>query len=105
MKTIWTVLITLLVLAMLGVAAVYSRSFNIAADDPHWGVTTQVIETMRERSIARQAKELASSIRLDDSTLIANGASEYAEMCTACHLAPGMKDTELRKGLYPVPPL
>jgi len=105
MKTIWTVLITLLVLVVLGVAVVYSGSFNIAADDPHWGGTTQVIEALRERSISRQAKAVPASIRLDDSKLIANGASEYAEMCTECHLAPGMNDTELRKGLYPMPPL
>jgi ketosteroid isomerase-like protein len=25
-------------------------------------------------------------------------------MCTGCHLAPGMKDTEMRTGLYPKPP-
>ena len=105
MKTIWTVLITLLVLAVLGAAVVFSGTFNIAADDPHWGVTSKVIESMRERSISRQAKNLAAAKSLDDATLIANGASEYAEMCTACHLAPGMKDTELRKGLYPMPPL
>jgi mono/diheme cytochrome c family protein len=105
MKTFWTVLKTLLVLVVLGVAMVYSGSFNIAADDPHWGGTTQVIETLRERSISRQAKAVQTSISLDDSKLIANGASEYAEMCTECHLAPDMKDTELRKGLYPMPPL
>jgi mono/diheme cytochrome c family protein len=105
MKTILTVLITLLVLAVLGAAVVYSGSFNIAADEPHGGVTSQVIETARDRSIARQAKAVAISTRLDDATVIANGASEYAEMCTACHLAPGMQDNELRKGLYPMPPL
>ena len=105
MKTIWTVLVTLLALAVLGAAVVFSGTFNIAADDPHWGATSQVIEAMRERSISRQAKGVAASKSLDDPTLIANGASEYAEMCTACHLAPGMKDTELRKGLYPMPPL
>jgi mono/diheme cytochrome c family protein len=105
MKTILTILITLLVLAVLGAAVVYSGSFNIAADDPHWGVTSGVIETLRERSISRQAKTVASPKPLDDTSLIANGASEYAEMCTACHLAPGVKDTELRKGLYPMPPL
>jgi hypothetical protein len=32
------------------------------------------------------------------------GAEHYAEMCTGCHLAPGMKDTEIRAGLYPRPP-
>ena len=25
-------------------------------------------------------------------------------MCTGCHLAPGMRDTEMRVGLYPKPP-
>ena len=25
-------------------------------------------------------------------------------MCTGCHLAPGMQDSELRAGLYPQPP-
>jgi mono/diheme cytochrome c family protein len=105
MKTIWTVLITLLVLAVLGAAAVYSGTFNIAADEPHWEVTSGLIETMRERSVARQAKEVAAAKSLEDPTSIASGAGEYAEMCVVCHLAPGMNDTELRKGLYPLPPV
>ncbi|HUX25656.1 MAG TPA: cytochrome c [Burkholderiales bacterium] len=32
------------------------------------------------------------------------GAGQYAAMCTSCHLAPGMRDSELRQGLYPQPP-
>src|SRR3546814_12958820 len=28
----------------------------------------------------------------------------YAAMCTQCHLKPGLKDSELRQGLYPLPP-
>ena len=42
--------------------------------------------------------------KLDNPALIAEGAENYAEMCTGCHLAPGMQDTEIRKGLYPQPP-
>jgi ketosteroid isomerase-like protein len=41
---------------------------------------------------------------ISDAKLIASGAGEFAEMCTGCHLAPGMKDTEMRAGLYPQPP-
>ena len=104
MKTVLTLLIALAVVAVLGTAVLYSGSYNIAADEPHWGFTSGVIETMRDRSIARQARGVAASASLNDENSAASGAGEYAEMCTGCHLAPGMKDTELRKGLYPMPP-
>src|SRR3546814_2993956 len=32
------------------------------------------------------------------------GAVHYAAMSTQCHLKPGMKYSELRQGLYPLPP-
>jgi mono/diheme cytochrome c family protein len=41
---------------------------------------------------------------LADRDLIARGAEHYSEMCTGCHLAPGVTTSELRQGLYPVPP-
>src|SRR3546814_1160922 len=41
---------------------------------------------------------------LNDEQLIVKGAGQYAAMCTQCHLKPGMKDSELRQGLYPLPP-
>ena len=79
--------------ALLAAGVVYSGTFNIAADDPHWGVTSRTIEAIRDRSISRQASELIVPDKLDDPSLIASGASEYAEMCTGCHLAPDMSDT------------
>ena len=36
--------------------------------------------------------------------MIAEGAEHYAAMCTGCHLAPGIKESETREGLYPRPP-
>lgn len=104
MKTLRTVLITLAAVAVIGVAICYGGFFNMAADDHHWGITTGVIESMRDRNVARQARDVSIPKNLADEKLIANGAGEYAEMCTGCHLAPGMKDTEMRKGLYPMPP-
>src|SRR5204863_8211370 len=32
------------------------------------------------------------------------GAGLYAEMCTACHLGPGIEPTEISQGLYPPAP-
>jgi mono/diheme cytochrome c family protein/ketosteroid isomerase-like protein len=89
----------LLVLAVL----VYAGAFNVAADDPHWGFTQRLIETARERSIASHVSDVEVP-RLDDAALIATGAEHYSEMCTGCHLAPGLEETELRAGLYPKPP-
>jgi mono/diheme cytochrome c family protein len=104
MKILRIVLIALVVLVSLGAATVYSGAFDVAADDPHWRVTSRVIESIRDRSIARRAKGVAPPSSLEDRQLITSGAGEYAQMCTGCHLAPGMKDTEMRKGLNPVPP-
>ena len=104
MKTLRTVLITLAVVLAIGVAVCYGSFFNMAADDHHWGMTAGMIEAMRDRNVARQAGDVVVPKNLDDEKLIANGAGEFAEMCTGCHLAPSMKDTEMRKGLYPMPP-
>jgi ketosteroid isomerase-like protein/mono/diheme cytochrome c family protein len=104
MKTLRTVLITLAVVAVIALAVCYGGAFNMAGDDHHWGMTAGMIETMRDRNVARQARDVVVPKNLAEEKLIANGASEYAEMCTGCHLAPGMKDTEMRKGLYPMPP-
>jgi hypothetical protein len=88
---------------MAGLGFVYSGTFNVAADEPHWGLTHRLIEAMRERSIAARAGGMELP-PLDDPALVIMGAGHYAEMCTGCHLAPGMKETEIRAGLYPQPP-
>jgi mono/diheme cytochrome c family protein len=104
MKTLKTILATLLLASLLGVGLVYAGAFNVAADEPHPAWMSKVLETARERSIASRVGRIAVPGNLDDPRTIASGAGEYAEMCTGCHLAPGMKDTELRAGLYPKPP-
>lgn len=85
-------------------AFAYSGVYNVAADEPHWGVSYWLMETTRERSIASRAPDVGPAPKLDDAGLLTMGAEHYAEMCTGCHLAPGMEDTEMRAGLYPQPP-
>lgn len=100
-------IVSLMVIAaalLLGLGLVYSGIFNVAADEPHWAITGRLIERARERSIHVRAHHVAAPATLDDPELLAMGAEHYAEMCTGCHLAPGMNDTELRAGLYPKPP-
>lgn len=104
MRLIKIVLAVFVLLLVAGVGFVYGGIFNIAADDPHWGLTQRMLETTRDRSIVKQARGVAVPPKLDDAAMVATGAQEYAEMCTGCHLAPGMKDSEMRTGLYPQPP-
>ena len=97
-------LLLFLVLATVAAAAfVYSGVYPIGADQPHWAVTERAVEVLRDRSIEKQAAGIAVPA-LDDPARIRRGAMHYAEMCSSCHLTPGMRDTELRKGLYPQPP-
>jgi mono/diheme cytochrome c family protein len=35
---------------------------------------------------------------------IRRGAGNYEAMCVGCHLSPGVENSEIHKGLYPVPP-
>ncbi len=99
-----------LLLALLSVAGIgvgggllWSGSYNVAADDAHTAPVLSMLTTMREQSIRRHAAEIKVP-DLSAPEKIRQGAGNYAAMCTACHLAPGMAPTELSKGLYPVPP-
>lgn len=82
---------------------IYSGLYNIGADDHHIQPVFKIIQTLRDQSIQRRAKEIVVP-NLNDQQLILKGAGQYAAMCTSCHLTPNMKDSELRAGMYPQPP-
>ncbi|MBD8872532.1 cytochrome c [Rhodanobacter sp. DHB23] len=94
---------TLVVLAFGGMAWVWSGLYDIGADAQHWKPTYVLLATLRDRSIHARAENLVVP-NLDDPQRILKGAGQYAAMCTGCHLAPGMRDSEIRPGLYPQPP-
>ncbi|AXK72824.1 cytochrome c [Lysobacter sp. TY2-98] len=97
--------VTALGLAALGaVAFVHAGAYPIGADVPHAPMTLRLIDTLRDASTERAAQSVTVPRDLDDRAVIAQGAHEYAEECTGCHLAPGMTTSELRAGLYPQPP-
>ena len=108
MKTLARRLLALIVAALVvvGGAAIflYSGAYNIAADVPHWPLTQSVLHTLRERSVDVRTSAIKVPDDLDDPQRVRAGAERYAAMCVQCHLAPGEKDTDLRRGLYPRPP-
>ena len=98
--------IVVLVLAAITIALgaiVYSGLYNIGADDRHWSVSLQLLQSVRNRSIHVRSENLKIP-NLSDPRLVLQGAGQYASMCTGCHLAPGVEHSEMRSGMYPQPP-
>ena len=99
-RLVLTVLATLLVLATGTAVFVGSGVYNIGADDHH----TRILP---DSAIVRSIAVRASGIEvpdLADSRNIAAGAQHYAALCIGCHLAPGVRKSDIRTGLYPHPP-
>ena len=101
----WRLVIgTLVVLAGVAAVAIYEGLYNIAADVPHTQPVYWLLDTIRHRSVVTRARDIVVPNDLDDANRISKGAGQYAEMCSGCHLAPGMKRTEISQGLYPRAP-
>jgi mono/diheme cytochrome c family protein len=98
-----TVAGTLAILAIGGAAFIGSGIYNIGADDHHTKITLTIIEQLRERSIAARSKSIQAHY-VEDPARIAAGAKHYSALCVGCHLAPGVTQSEVRRGLYPHPP-
>jgi mono/diheme cytochrome c family protein len=93
-----------IVLGLLALGAfIWSGVYDIGADSRHTRPVHWALETMRERSIAARIDDLDPP-DLSDRSRIIQGSGNYDAMCVACHLAPGMAETELSRGLYPPPP-
>ncbi len=103
MNALTSTVIGALLILMGSVAYVYMGGYDVGADVPHAKPVVWLLDTIRERSIAARARNVAVPA-LDDPALIAMGARHYDAMCAGCHLAPGVADSELRVGLYPRPP-
>jgi mono/diheme cytochrome c family protein len=105
MRTVIVTLTTaILVAAICGIAFIYSGAYDIGADQPHWGLTYQVFETARVRSIKAHAAGITSPGSLDDQAKIVIGTEHFADHCAVCHGAPGVPKGEIAEGLYPQPP-
>ncbi|MBS0470969.1 MAG: cytochrome c [Proteobacteria bacterium] len=83
---------------------IYAGAYNIAADAPHTGPVYWLLNNVRERSVAVRSAGIEVPADLRDPKRIAAGAGLYNEMCSGCHLAPGMERTEISQGLYPRAP-
>jgi len=78
--------------------------YDVSADTKHWGITEWVLGSVRDRSITTASSDIKVPTNLADQNYYVQAAGNYQEMCSGCHLAPGIRETELSQGLYPQPP-
>lgn len=99
---------SLLIAAVVGLLAfglfVYSGLYPVGADVPHTKATYWLLETARERSIARAASDINIPDNINNPSRLLTGGADYNDMCAGCHLKPGKKESDLTIGLYPSPP-
>ena len=98
------VLVVVLVLTAFAAIFIYGGFYNIGADAPHSTLVYNALQELRERSIERRSRAIKLPADLNSPRRIAAGAGLYAEMCTGCHLGPGVERSELSQGLYPQAP-
>lgn len=98
--------VLILLLAVAGFAGIfiYLGVYNIGADAPHSKLVYGTLDELRERAIANYSRNIKPPADLNDPKRIAAGAGLYDEMCTGCHLGPGLEKSELSQGLYPPAP-
>lgn len=102
-SALWVpVALVAMVLAVAGF--LWSGAYDVGADDPHTTPVRGLLAFVRDRSIAARASRLEVPADLDDPARITQGAGNYDAMCATCHLAPGVRETELSRGLLPAPP-
>jgi hypothetical protein len=103
-KVIFTVIVTLAVLAGGFYVYILSGAYDISQLVPHNSLTKNIIQTVKHRSIDKRMETVTVPGNLNDTALLIAGFVHYNEMCTDCHGAPGVSPDEMAEGLYPKPP-
>jgi mono/diheme cytochrome c family protein len=105
MNTAITVLVAAIGLAgVVGGVMIWTGAYNVAATEPHYAITLSLFSAARDRAIAVRAKGITPSPGWRERADLKKGFRSYHEMCAVCHVAPGLKDSAVRKGLNPEPP-
>jgi mono/diheme cytochrome c family protein len=98
------ILAAIIAALVLGTSAfVYFGVYDVSATVPHWGITEEILEAVRDRSIAVRSQGIAVP-DLKAPGLLDTGRVHYHAMCRLCHGAPGSIENDIQKGLYPKPP-
>ena len=103
MTAVAAVVATLVLGVVIGLVVIYSGWYNVAATEPHAGITRWALSTLKHNSVEARAGEVTGEAPTDSASL-AHGFEHFHAMCVQCHGAPGLDRGELGMGGRPEPP-
>lgn len=103
-KVIRIVAVALCAALLAGWVFVWTGTYDVVADAPHTRPVRWLISEVRSHSIAARSRGIQLPSGFGTPAQVSAGAGLYNEMCSGCHLAPGMERTEISQGLYPAAP-
>jgi mono/diheme cytochrome c family protein len=103
MKIFLTVVITLVVLVVIGLAFMYSGIYNVAAINPPGPFETWFFSTISDNSVEHHSSGIKPP-PLDDAGFVDSGFVQFNRRCVGCHGAPGVKPGVFSRGMNPEPP-
>lgn len=104
MRALFTVIVTLIVVAVLGAGFVYSGVYDVAAVHPDNPLVARLIHAVSDRSIETRKDAVAVPAGYDAPDKAAAGAKIYAQTCVICHSGPGLKPSAVAAGINPAAP-
>lgn len=103
MTVLKSVIATLVVLALAGVAFVYSGLFNVSTAHPDNPLIGWALGNTMMRSVQARAQGIVPPANYGKE-LVAEGAQLYDAACKYCHGAPGADGSDAAMGMMPEPP-
>ncbi len=85
------------------IAFIYSWIYNVAATAPHNPAIRWALHTTMHNSVTARAEDITAPQRFDEDQ-VRKGLEHFGETCVECHGAPGVKPSEVGRGLRPEPP-
>lgn len=97
------VIVTIALLAAIGLFIVYTGSYNVAATDEHTSLVRWAFHTTLHESVERRSASISQPATFTPE-MVAAGAPEYRAMCQHCHAGPGVERSNWASGMLPKPP-
>ena len=101
-----TILVTIAILAILGVVGaagfIWAGFYNVGATRQHLQPVFSVLELAMHRSVRLHARDIVPP-PLQDEAMIRRGATCFHDKCAQCHGAPGVGQGDIGKSMQPLP--
>lgn len=104
MKILTTIFAVIAVGILGAVGFIYSGIYDVSALQPDNAVVAWVVSTTSDRSVNARLSNITVPTGLDKLENIQSGGHLFADNCAVCHGGPGLKSTNIAKGLNPAPP-